>query len=47
MRSGVEATDEILQIDPNAVSVTDFWELPIDRSRMKGELIALWGHCAL
>lgn len=38
MRSGVEATEEVRKIDVNAVSVTDFWELPIDKDRMKGEL---------
>lgn len=43
MRSGVEATEEVKQIDANAVSVTDFWELPIDKNRMKGKLIAFEG----
>lgn len=43
MRSGVEATEEVLKIDPNAVSVTNFWELPIDKSRMKGELLLFKG----
>lgn len=38
MRSGVEATEEIRRIDVNAVSVTNFWELPVDRTRMVGEL---------
>ena len=38
MRSGVEAAEEVRQIDKNAVSVTDFWELPIDKDRMKGKL---------
>ena len=38
MRSGVEATEEIRRIDENAVSVTSFWELPVDRTRMAGEL---------
>ncbi len=43
MRSGVEATEEVRKIDANAVSVTDYWELPIDKSRMKGELIPFLG----
>lgn len=43
MRSGVEATEEVLRIDKNAVSVTDFWELPIDKSRMMGALIPFEG----
>lgn len=38
MRSGVEATEEVRRIDANAVSVTSFWELPVDRTRMVGEL---------
>lgn len=38
MRSGVEATEEVRRIDENAVSVTSFWELPVDRTRMVGEL---------
>ena len=43
MRSGVEATKEVLDIDENAVSVTNYWELPIDKSRMKGELVSFTG----
>lgn len=43
MRSGVEATEEVKRIDVNAVSVTDFWELPIDKNGMKGRLIAFEG----
>lgn len=43
MRSGVEATEEVRRIDENAVSVTDFWELPIDRERMKGKLPVFQG----
>lgn len=43
MRSGVEAAEEVRQIDENAVSVTDFWELPIDKDRMKGKLPAFEG----
>lgn len=43
MRSGVEATEEVRNIDENAVSVTDFWELPIDKTRMNGALISFEG----
>lgn len=43
MRSGVEAAENIQSIDVNAVSVTDYWELPIDKSRIKGELIPFLG----
>lgn len=43
MRSGVEATKEVKQIDINAVSVTDFWELPIDKAGMKGRLLPFEG----
>lgn len=43
IRSGIEATPEILGIDSNAVSVTNYWELPIDKSRMKGTLVTFKG----
>ena len=43
LRSGVEATKAVMDIDKNAVSVTDYWELPIDKNRMKGELISFKG----
>ena len=43
MRSGVEAAQEVLAIDTNAVSVTNFWELPIDIDRFKGEPILFEG----
>lgn len=36
LRSGVEATKEIKMIDPNAVSVTSYWELPVNKERIKG-----------
>lgn len=36
LRSGVEATQEVRAIDPNAVSVTSYWELPVDKDRIKG-----------
>lgn len=38
LRSGVEPTDEILEIDKYAVSVTNYWELPVDASRIKGSI---------
>ncbi len=43
MRSAVEATQDIQRIDTNAVSVHDFWELPVDVSRWKGERQAIVG----
>ena len=39
LRSGVEPTEEILEIDKYAVSVTNYWELPVDASRVKGSII--------
>lgn len=36
LRSGVEATKEVKMIDPNAVSVTSYWELPVNKDRIKG-----------
>lgn len=38
MRSAIEADKELLASDPLIVNVQDFWELPIDASRVKGEL---------
>ncbi len=38
MRSGIEADKELLEKDPLVVNVQDFWELPIDASRLVGEL---------
>ncbi len=38
MRSGIEADQELLEKDPLVVNVQDFWELPIDASRLVGEL---------
>lgn len=43
LRSGIEPTPEVLQIDENAVSVTNFWELPVDAARMKGAELPLQG----
>lgn len=36
MRSAVEPTNDVLAIDPLAVSVSDYWDLPIDASRWLG-----------
>ena len=38
MRSAIESEKELLAIDPLTVNVQDFWELPVDSSRLKGEL---------
>lgn len=37
MRSGLSPTKEQFQADPTGVHVQDFWYLPIDASRFKGE----------
>lgn len=36
LRSGVEATKEVKLVDSNAVSVTSYWELPVNKERIKG-----------
>lgn len=38
MRSGIESSAEMLAKDPLVVNVQDFWELPIDASRIVGSL---------
>lgn len=38
MRSAIESPAELLAIDPLTVNVQDFWELPLDVSRVKGDL---------
>jgi mannitol-1-phosphate 5-dehydrogenase len=43
MRSAIEPTKEQLERDPLWVSVQDFWELPVDRSRIVGEPVAVEG----
>lgn len=43
MRSAIEADPEALKEDPLIVNVQDFWELPIDASRLKGTLPAIRG----
>ena len=43
MRSAIEADTELLKKDPLIVNVQDFWELPVDASRLKGNLPAIKG----
>ena len=43
MRSAIESEKELLAIDPLTVNVQDFWELPVDSSRLKGELPDIMG----
>jgi mannitol-1-phosphate 5-dehydrogenase len=43
MRSAIEPTAAQLESDPLWVSVQDFWELPVDRSRIVGEPVAVDG----
>ncbi len=38
MRSAIEAPKELLDKDPLVVNVQNFWELPLDASRLKGQL---------
>ena len=38
MRSAIESSKELLEKDPLFVNVQNFWELPLDASRLKGEL---------
>lgn len=43
MRSAIESDAELLKIDPLIVNVQDFWELPVDASRLVGELPKIQG----
>lgn len=43
MRSGIEADKELLKKDPLIVNVQDFWEFPVDASRIVGELPPILG----
>ncbi|MEF9973430.1 MAG: mannitol-1-phosphate 5-dehydrogenase [Clostridia bacterium] len=43
MRSAVEPTEEILKIDPLAVSVHNYWKLPLDAQRFVGVRQAIRG----
>ncbi len=43
MRSAIESPAELLKQDPLIVNVQDFWELPVDASRVKGELPPIKG----
>ena len=38
MRSAIESSKELLEKDPLIVNVQNFWELPVDASRLKGSL---------
>lgn len=38
MRSAIESDAELLKKDPLIVNVQNFWELPVDSSRLKGNL---------
>lgn len=43
MRSAIESDAELLKKDPLIVNVQNFWELPVDASRLKGELPPVMG----
>ena len=43
MRSAIESDPELLKKDPLIVNVQDFWHLPVDKERVKGELPAIKG----
>lgn len=43
MRSAIESDAELLKQDPLVVNVQDFWELPVDASRIVGELPDIQG----
>lgn len=43
MRSAIESDPELLKQDPLVVNVQDFWELPVDASRIVGSLPDIQG----
>ena len=43
MRSAIESPKELLEKDPLIVNVQDFWELPVDASRIRGEYPSILG----
>lgn len=43
MRSAIESDAELLKKDPLIVNVQDFWELPVDASRISGSLPNILG----
>lgn len=43
MRSAIESDEELLKKDPLIVNVQDFWELPVDASRIVGNLPDIQG----
>ncbi len=43
MRSAIEADQAALEADPVCVNVQNFWELPVDKSRIVGDMPAMQG----
>ncbi len=43
MRSAIESSKELLEKDPLIVNVQNFWELPVDASRLNGSLPEIKG----
>jgi mannitol-1-phosphate 5-dehydrogenase len=43
MRSGVEPTQDKMRLDSLCVYVSDYWELPINKQKFKGELLSING----
>lgn len=43
MRSAIESDEALLKLDPLTVNVQDFWELPVDASRLRGNLPPIQG----
>lgn len=43
MRSAIESPKELLEKDPLIVNVQNFWELPVDASRLRGSLPEIRG----
>ena len=43
MRSAIESDPELLKKDPLIVNVQDFWQLPVDKNRVKGSLPDIMG----
>jgi mannitol-1-phosphate 5-dehydrogenase len=47
LRTAIEADDNLLAKDPLALNVSDHWEIPLDGSRIKGELPEITGLCPI
>lgn len=47
MRSGIEASEEVRKIDPLGVSVSNYWELPVDQDRLVGNVPDIKGLIAM